>query len=254
MTLAATDLLFTRGSRPVLKGLSFDLKPGELVGVLGINGAGKTTLLKLLAGILSPVSGEVRLDDALLAAAAPTARARRIVFLAQDAACAWPMPVREVVLLGRHPYVGFAGATDEDRRIAEDAMREGDVMHLVERRADALSGGEQRRVQLARALAGTPQYLLADEPVAGLDPAHQLHTLELLRTKAESGMGVLATLHDIPLAIRYCHRLALLHKGTIVREGYWRDVCTPELMRKVLNISLAPVTIDSVETALPWNS
>ncbi len=235
--LAAEDISVTLIRRRVLDRVSLDVTAGEVVGLLGPNGAGKSTLLRVMAGVLTPRSGTVHLDDRLGDAIHPSERAKRIGYLPQGAECHWSLEVEQVVALGRLPHRGrWSGMSATDWRIVERAMGYADVSQYRGRAIHALSMGERARVLLARALAGEPEILLADEPVAGLDPAHQLEVMELVQRMAENGAAVVVVLHDLTLAARYCTRLALLYRGRLVASGSEDSVLTPANLRDCFGV------------------
>lgn len=202
-----------------LSDISLELHGGEMVGVLGANGAGKSTLLHCLAG-LEACQGDIFLQGKPLSAIPERQRAQWLGFLPQHSECAWALTVRDIISLGRLPW---GDANPE--AIAGAAAATG-VDGWLERSVDRLSGGEQARVWLARVLAGQPQVLLADEPVASLDMRQQQHVLRLLQQYARSGNGVMLSIHDLSLAARYCDRLYLLHEGRLVAQGTPQQVLT----------------------------
>ncbi|WP_420353339.1 ABC transporter ATP-binding protein [Paenirhodobacter sp.] len=215
-----------RDGRQILKDIDLTVRPGEFIGLLGPNGTGKTTLLRAALGLL-PASGH-----SSLAALSATARARAAAFLPQGRDIAWPMPVEALVALGRTPWPGPTDRAAVDRAIA--AL---DLEPFRHRPATALSGGEQTRVLIARALAQEAPLLIADEPAAGLDPAAQIATMRLFAGLAERGGAVLASLHDLGLAARHCTRLILLHEGGIVADGPPIPVLCAENMARVFGIT-----------------
>jgi iron complex transport system ATP-binding protein len=238
MTLACAALNVSLGRRAVLRDVAAGVAAGETVGLIGPNGAGKTTLLRALAGLIAPASGAVTLDGRPLAGVDPRARARAIGYLPQDGTIHWSLPVRDVVAMGRLPHRGdFAPPGPDDRAAVAAAMAALDVDALADRPATALSGGERARVLLARVLAGMPRFLLADEPVAGLDPYHRLEVMEHLAARAEAGIGVVVVLHDLTLAARFCRRLLLVDGGRLVAEGAPAEVLTPERLAAVYRIA-----------------
>ncbi len=216
--LEARGLGVTLGGRPVLAAVSARLTPGQVTCVVGPNGAGKSTLLACLAGLRRPDAGAARLGETGVLAMAPRQRARRIGFLPQTPEVAWPVQAETLIGLGRIPFAG--GLDDEGRAAVARAMAMTDVAALAHRTVDTLSGGERARVLIARALAGEPEWLLADEPLAGLDPGHQLDACELLRKLAhEQGRGVVMTLHDLGLAFRLADRVLVLAEGRLLADG-----------------------------------
>ena len=226
--LEARSLTVALGAREVLRGVSLQLRPGEVLGLLGANGAGKTTLLRALAGLLPIKSGDVLWRTAPLTSLPPRERAQQLAYLAQSRECHWPLSVGDLVALGRLPFrAPWAELRDSDRAAVARAMQDADVAALARQPLTALSGGERARALLARALAGEPAALLADEPTAGLDPAHQLSVMRILRARAEKGAAMLVVLHDLSLAARFCDRLLLLHEGRVLAAGTPAEVLTP---------------------------
>ncbi len=237
MSLAARGVGLTLGGRRVVDAVDVSLAGGGLLAVLGPNGAGKSSLLRVLAGVQDGYDGEVTLDGAPLPTPRPAAVARRIGYLAQDAHTAWPMAVREVVALGRlpwrRPWTPLAG---HDRAAVERAMRDTDIADLAARAVTQLSGGERARVMLARVLAGEPDIILADEPVAGLDPAHQIEVMQVLAGRARDGATVAVVLHDLTLAARYADRVALMLDGRLHALGTPTEVLVEERLRTCFGI------------------
>ena len=230
--LEAERLRFAYGPRPVLDDVSFAIGPGELVGVIGPNGAGKTTLVRLLAGVLAPASGSIRLAERPLSEYRRRDVARRLAVVPQDAHVDFPFTALEVVLMGRAahlPPLGFPRA--RDLAVARAAMQRLEVAHLEDRLLDRVSGGERQRVLLARALAQEPDLLLLDEPTTHLDLRHQAGIHEVLGELSRSrGTAVLSVLHDLNLAAMYCDRLILLAGGRLVRDGTPGAVLTSEAL------------------------
>ncbi len=229
--LACSGLTVRRGGRCVLDDVSFAVAPGEVVGLLGPNGSGKTTLMRAAMGMI-PATG-----TSSLWALDPLARARQVAFLPQSREIAWPMPVEEVVALGRLPHRrAGAGPDAADRAAVARAMDRCGLTAFAGRDATRLSGGEQGRVLIARAMAQDTPLLIADEPAAGLDPAHQLRILAAFADLAAEGRAVLLSLHDLPLAARACDRLLLLDAGRLVADGLPASVLTPAHIGKVFGI------------------
>lgn len=221
------------GGAEVLRGASLAVRPGEFVGLIGPNGAGKSTLMRAALGLV-PAVGDIRLGGQPLAGLSPPERAARAAYLPQGREIAWPVSVEVLVGLGRPPAPARGTAEREaDRQAVAAAMARMDVSHLARRPAVDLSGGEQARVLIARALAQEAPMLVADEPAAGLDPAHQIDLMATLAGLARGGSGVLASLHDLGLAARWCDRLVLLAGGRVVAEGPPAAVLTPERLAEV---------------------
>jgi iron complex transport system ATP-binding protein len=219
----------------VLQDISFEVKRGEFVGVIGPNGSGKTTLLKILYRLLSPQQGEVLYGGEPLKRMSRTEIARRIAVVTQEAYSLFPFRVTEIVLMGRSPYLGlqvFEG--ERDLAIAKKAMEWTEILPLAERSIDELSGGERKRVFIAKALAQEPEVILLDEPTANLDIHHQIEFLDLiLGLNREKGLTILMATHDINLASEFCDRLILLRQGGIFKTGLPEEVITEENMGQV---------------------
>jgi len=217
------------GDREVLRGVSLRAGPGECVGVVGPNGAGKSTLLRALAGLAPRAGGEALLCDADPALLSPRARALRAAYLPQARPLAWGISVEALVGLGR-----FAAGPDPDA--VHHALRACGLEDLRQRRADRLSGGELARAHIARALASQAPVLIADEPTAALDPRHAFQVMELLAQHAARGGAVVAALHELSLAMRFCHRIAVVCEGAILAQGPPEATLTPALLRQAFGI------------------
>lgn len=251
--LEARDVTVRIGSRTLLDRAGLAVAAGEMVGLIGPNGAGKSTLLTVLAGLRAPAAGAVLLEERPLSGFEARARARAIGYLEQGSMAHWPLSVRHTVALGRLPHRGpLAGEGADDRAAIQSAMRACGVLHLAEQTVTTLSGGERTRVMLARVLAGQPRMVLADEPVAGLDPAHQLQVMDLLKQRAAAGQGVIVVLHDMALALRYCHRLVCLADGAVVADGAPLDLLERGTLADIYGVDLLTGRHDGQAYALPW--
>ncbi|GAC1337538.1 MAG: ABC transporter ATP-binding protein [Acetobacteraceae bacterium] len=237
MRLSAHGVVLVRSGRPVLRGVDAAVGPGELVGLIGANGAGKSTLLRLLAGLLRLDAGEVAFDGTPLRAIRPTRLALARAYLPQTAEAHWSLTAGQAVALARLPHRGAKGQA-ADAAAVTHAMQSAGTLALRDRRLDQLSGGERMRVLLARALAVEAPVLLADEPIAGLDPLQQIRVMEVLRRLAESGTAVIAVLHDLTLAARFCHRLTLLHDGVVLADAAPDAVLTDANLAAAYGISV----------------
>jgi iron complex transport system ATP-binding protein len=224
------DVVVKYDSRPVLDDVTISVGAGELVGLLGPNGSGKTTLLRTISRAVSPTKGTVLIGGEDARRLSPGHMARRLAVVPQTTQVGFDFTVEELVLMGRSPHQGrFSFESRHDREVAHQAMARTRVLHLADRPAAALSGGELQRAIIARALAQQPRVLLLDEPTTHLDMAFQIEVLELMRTLShEDGLTVLAVLHDLNLASSYCDRLVLLSDGKVYAAGAPEDVLTPD--------------------------
>lgn len=226
------NLSVLRGTTKVVDDVSLELGAGELVGLIGPNGAGKTTLMRAALGLL-PHSGQSSLNRL-----SPQERAKTAAWMPQAREIAWPVSVETLVMLGRVPHLGAGQRPSEtDHAAVGAAIKAMDLQGFETRSATELSGGEQARVLIARVLAQDTSVLFADEPVAGLDPGHQIATMETFAKSAISGKSVLVSLHDLGLAARHCHRLVLMDKGRILADGAPKAVLTAENLHKVFGIT-----------------
>lgn len=253
--LAATDLSFSYGEKPVLKGISLAVRPGEMVAVLGRNGCGKSTLLRLLAGGLEPLSGSIVLDGKDLASYSRRTAARLLAVASQELTIPFALSVRAIVDLGRTPYTRFlVSSSPEDLRAVDEALTATDLKALADRLFMHISGGEQQRAALAMALAQEPRVLLLDEPTVHLDIAHQMSVLTLVkRLCVEQRLAVLTAMHDINLTCLYADRLIVLAGGEILAEGTPHEVVTPEIIKRAFGARVAITrhpTLDVPQAAL----
>lgn len=236
MRLAVEHIRVSLGGTYVLRGLSLAVERASFIGLVGPNGAGKTTLVRAIANLIA-FEGKISLDDVPVGAIGTRARARKIAYLAQGAESHWPLSVERLVALGRLPHLEpFRAPRPADEAAIERAMTLADVVPFRHRDVLTLSGGERARALLARALAVEAPLLLVDEPVASLDPYHQLGVMEVLGAYVAEGRTVVAVLHDLSLAARYCDRLVLLDEGRVRADGAPADVLTAENLRAVYRV------------------
>ena len=233
--LRVANLHADLGGRPVLDGVSLDVGDGEFVGLIGPNGAGKTTLLRAILGLI-PSRGAIEIGGR--ENLSPGERAKLVSYLPQEREIAWPVTVERLVALGRVPHLPpFAAPGAQDLEAVARAMRRMEVEGFAARPATELSGGEKARVLIARTLAQEAPLLIADEPAAGLDPAHQIALMRVFAGLAREGRSVVACLHDLGLAARWCTRLVLLDAGKVTADGTPREVLTAERLSATYNVT-----------------
>lgn len=220
------------GGRAVLEHADLEVGAGELVALVGPNGAGKSSLIRVFAGLLPLSGGLASLDGEDVDRLSPRQRAGRAAYLPQERRIAWNLPAVEVAALGA-PFLSGAQAL----AAARAALDEVEVGHLADRGVAEMSGGERARVLLARALASPSRALLADEPIAGLDPVAQLMVMERLRARADGGQAVLVSLHDLPLAARFADRVAVLDHGGVAADASPLHALTPEVLQRVFGLA-----------------
>lgn len=242
--LTLTGLSVTRRNRPVLHGIGLTMGPGEFVGLIGPNGAGKSSLMEAALGLI-PFTG-----TSTLAAMPAAERARHAAYLPQAREIAWPVSVEDLVALGRIPWPG-SGRSGPDRIATDAAIARMGLEAFRKRTALRLSGGEQNRALIARALAQDTPLLVADEPIAGLDPAQQLACLRLFRNLAAEGRAVLASIHDLGLAARFCTRLVLLSGGHVLADGPADAVLGDDLLRRAFGITVRRIDTPDGPAILP---
>ncbi len=227
------------GGNQILDDVSFDVKAGEMVGLIGPNGAGKSTALRAMLGLIS-AGGDITVDGSQISDMDAKERARKIAYVPQGAPVHWPLTAERTVALGRIPHLTpWQEMTVADHTAVEQAMHQTDCWDFKDRLVTTLSGGERARVLLARTIAVGANYMLADEPTASLDPEHQLQVMDVLRSEAKRGVGVVIVMHDLSLAMRSCDKLVLLHKGRILAAGTPKDVLTDEHVATAFNVRMA---------------
>ena len=226
--ISVERLTLSLGGRTVVHDLSFTLASGRVVAIIGPNGAGKTSLIRAMAGLIPLQSGRILINDQPIDEIPQAERARRIGYLPQDGEPAWNVSAFELASLGRLPHRGrFSTASAEDDNAVFAALAATDTSRFAGRPIGTLSGGERARVKMARVLAGDPDWILADEPLANLDPSHQRDMLALLRSAAKTGKGAVAVLHQLDAATR-SDDVLILKEGALIGFGPARDVLTPD--------------------------
>jgi cobalamin transport system ATP-binding protein len=224
----------------VLKNVSFQVPKHDFFIIIGPNGSGKTTLMKTISGILKPQNGELNILNRAIDQYHRKDLARTIAFVPQMTLVDFPFTVTEIVLMGRSPYLGMLGLEGKnDLEIAHQAIAFTGLENLAHRKLDQLSGGEQQRVFIARAICQEPDIILLDEPTASLDLAYQVRIMDLMeKLKTEKGITVVMVSHDVNLAAMYADHLLLLHKGQVMCQGLPHDVITYQALEAAYGCTL----------------
>ena len=238
--ITAKKLNHSFGEDLVLRNVSFQIQKRDFFIIIGPNGSGKTTLLKIISGILRPQNGELKILNLSIDQYHRKALARTIAFVPQMLFVDFPFTVTEIVLMGRSPYLGMLGFEEEkDMEIARQAIAFTGLENLAHRKLDQLSGGEQQRVFIARAICQEPDIILLDEPTASLDLAYQVRIMDLMeQLKNEKGITVVMVSHDVNLAAMYADHLLLLHKGQVLCQGLPDEVITYQTLEAAYGCTL----------------
>ncbi len=250
--IECTGIHFRYDGPDVLRSVDLAVHAGEVVGLVGPNGSGKSTLLQLLAGLLDPDEGQVRLEGRPLPHVDRRSIARRVAFVPQQFELAFPFTAQEVVLGGRHPHLSWLALEGQrDMAIARHAMDRVGLAGLEDRRFHELSGGERQRTLLAAALAQEPGVLLLDEPTASLDLHFQDEVMAVMDRLAREGTAVVMAIHDLNLALAWCPRVAVLDGGRLVADGPPTQVLSPERLRSVYGAGARVAHVGDRPVVLP---
>ncbi len=253
MLIETKNLNLQIGSKQLLKDVSISIAQGEIIGLIGPNGAGKSTLLKVLANIMPADSGSYSFAQQAIGDYNEKQFAQQVGYLAQNATAHWPLQVQRLIELGRLPYQSFRQKlTTQDKQSIQAAIAKTGVAHLLDRVVTTLSGGEQTRVFLARLFASQPQVIFADEPIAALDPYHQLHIMEILRDHAKNGGTVVVVMHDINLASRFCDKMILMQEGQIRSFGTINELLVDDVLPDTFRIKLRMFCEGDSYAIMPW--
>ena len=238
--IQANNLSWQINHSSILNDISLELRSGEMLGIIGPNGAGKTTLLKLLARISEPFTGKLTFLDKPYQEIELHSFAKQIAYLEQNAPVNWPLLVEKVIELGRSPYQNsYKKLSEEDDASIKKAIQATGIERLLGRTITSLSQGEKMLVALCRVFSSEPKVILADEPIAALDPYHQLLIMELLQqqTRVDKNHAAIVVLHDLSHAARFCDRLLLMHEGKIVSSGPSEEVLSSNNLREFYKIN-----------------
>ena len=253
--LTVRGLVCRHGPRLVLDGVDIGFAAGEVTALVGPNGAGKTTLLRHLAGLDTPAAGHIELGGRAIAGIARSDRARRVAFLPQGASAVWPITGRDLVSLGRLPHGAdlTRPLSAVDAEAVARAIQQVGGADLAARPIDAMSQGERARMMLARMLATGAEVVLADEPVANLDPAYALDAMSVLRAEAARGACVVVSLHDLGLAARFADRIVVLAEGRVAAAGTAAQALRPEVIDAVYGVGFRCITVEGVVQPVAWS-
>jgi iron complex transport system ATP-binding protein len=233
--IEVADIYFAYENNPVLAGISFNVEPGNILGIIGPNGSGKSTLLRILAGLLKTREGQVKINQRPISSCSPRELARMIAVVPEETLVTFPFTVEQLVMMGRAPHRSFMSSlTLADREAVDLAMVETGVKGLKDHFINELSSGERQRVFIAQALAQQPRIMLLDEPTAHLDINYQTEIFDLLlHQQAKNGLTIIVVSHDLNLASLYCEKLLLLRAGRIFAHGAPAEVITPKILQDV---------------------
>jgi len=237
MSLVLSEVSISIKQKSLVQNINCQLETGQLIGLLGTNGAGKTSLLRAMAGLMI-YSGKISFNQAVMKTLHRADYAKQVAYLAQKQQIHWALSVEQIIGLGRLPHLSrWQSLSALDEEIITTTMQQTETLDFASRPITELSGGEQARVLLARAMAVQAPILLADEPVTSLDPYHQLRVMELLQRYAQQGNLVIAVLHDFNLAARFCQQILLLHQGQLLAQGSPQQVLTADNLMTVYQLS-----------------
>jgi iron complex transport system ATP-binding protein len=241
LDLESVSVQYPGAPTPALSDVTLRVRAGEVAALLGANGAGKSTLLRVAAGMLAPTSGTARILGSDVATKRRRELAREMAFVPQTEAVAWGFRVRDVVAMGRAPHQGvWMHESAGDRAAIDDAIGRCHLEALAGRRVETLSGGEQRRVSIARAMAQRPRVLLLDEPAAFLDVRHRLSFYRLLADAASRDrIACVVAMHDLDAAARFASAAILMREGRVLASGTPDDVMTPARLEAALDAEVA---------------
>lgn len=222
----------------ILKGIDSAFEKGKLTVLAGINGSGKSTLVKTVAGIIPKLGGEISVDGEELSSLAPKDRAKKLAYLSQGRFVP-DMTVGELVMCGRFPHLSFPRVySKKDKLIAEEKMEQLSIHSLKDCHLSTMSGGMRQKAYVAMALAQESDYILLDEPTTYLDIAHQIELMDILKALADSGKGVIAVLHDLPLAMNYADEIAVIGDGTIKLKSSPIDILRSGIIPKTFGVNI----------------
>lgn len=250
MKLEIDDLAFDYSDHPVLRDIDLTIEAGEILGLVGPNGAGKSTLIKCINHVLSPDLGRVLVDGTDVGDLTRNDVAKTIGYVAQKDSKTYSATVFDTVLMGRKPYINWRPKS-EDYETVSDILEKLDLTDLSLRDVNTLSGGQQQKVMVGRALAQEPTLLLLDEPTSNLDIRHQLEVMDVIREEVDSGLSAVLAIHDLNLAARYSDKIAMLKDGEVYTTGTNEEVFTPDNIQAVFRVTASTELHNGRRVILP---
>jgi iron complex transport system ATP-binding protein len=238
MKLKVKDVEFSYASVPILKDVCIEMATSEMLGVVGPNGAGKSTLLRCIDRILKPQRGSILLDEREIKEMSRMELAKKMGYIPQSSAQVFPATVFDTVLMGRRPHVGWRSSEKDTKKVLE-TLQLLNIKSFAMRDINELSGGQQQKVFIARALTQEPDVLLLDEPTSNLDIKHQLEVMDIIKNIVrEKGIAAIMAIHDLNLASRYADRIIMMNGGAIFDAGDAVSVLTPENIKHVYDVEV----------------
>lgn len=235
--LEIKNLSFNVGERKILNDINFSVRDGEIVGIIGPNGAGKTTFLKSINGIIEEIKGEILFNGKNIKEYDKKNLARHISFMNQNTNVGFDFSCLDIVVLGRYPYLKrFQEYSDEDREKAKKYMKKTNTLKFQDRMITELSGGERQRVLFAKTLTQESELILLDEPTASLDMKYEEEIFSIISQMREERKSVIAIIHNLRVAMKYCTRLILLNDGKIVGDGTPQEIVTEKNLRDIYGV------------------
>lgn len=249
------NLSFKIQGKYLIQNIDCNISANELVVIMGANGAGKTTLLKMMSGSLLPSNGELWVDQKLIQSYSSQALSHKRAVLSQHYEIAFPLSVREIIMMGRYPYFQ-SNPKEKDLAIVEEVLIQMEITHLADRNYQTLSGGEAQKVQMARVLAqmkggiNQNKYLLLDEPVSHLDIKFQYQLLEIANAMKNEQTAVIAVLHDLNLALKFADRILFMKEGSIIHQHRQSEQLDVSIIKDVFGVDAS--IIYSPELKRQW--
>lgn len=251
MKIHINEMEFSYSNEKILKGITLEILPGECVSIIGPNGAGKSTLVKCIDRLLIPQKGEVRIDNKIIDDMSREQIAKKLGYVPQSSASLFPLKVFDMVLLGRRPHATWKSSKNDQIKVL-NALSLLDIEHLAMKNFNEISGGQQQKVIIARAIAQETEVLLLDEPISNLDIRHQLEVMDMLRELInELGISAVMIVHDLNIAARYSDKIIIMNKGEIIASGTPQEVLTKENIASAYGVEVCVSRIENKPYIVP---